>query len=411
MKIWLLNPYGPLPDEGWRKYRNILLGEELVSSGNEVTWFASRFSHHFKRFRKGSGYKTNIKNFNVSYIETKSYSNNIGIGRLIFEISYCLNAYFKLRKLDAPDLIIATDPSQFVGALGRKLAKIKSSYLILDLMDEWPELFERAAPKKIRVLIPFMVRFFKKLRKKNYSSADGVIALGANYYKLARSLASNTVNGALIYNGVNCNEFIKWARDTDVSSLIPQKNDNDIWCVYAGSLGLHGNNYDLKAIVEAAIYFSKKDDRFKFFIAGSGAGKEMILEIKDKENLDNIFFLGSLTPQKLAAVYTKCDIGMAVYGSGSNVDMPDKFYDYSASGLAIVSSLTGEVCDLIESEKIGVTYKANDHHDFIKKLIFLSNDRDKLLKIKSRSRKFGKLFDQKVQYQKIHPLIRKIQEA
>ena len=69
MKIWLLNPYGPLPDEGWRKYRNILLGEELASTGNEVTWFASRFSHHFKSFRKGSGYKTNVRCFNVEYIE------------------------------------------------------------------------------------------------------------------------------------------------------------------------------------------------------------------------------------------------------------------------------------------------------------------------------------------------------
>jgi glycosyltransferase involved in cell wall biosynthesis len=411
MKIWLLNPYGPMPDEGWRKYRHILLGETLVSDGHEVAWFASRFSHHFKKFRKGSGYITNTSNFSVSYIETTSYKNNIGIGRIIFEISYCLNAYLKLRNLDPPDFIIAADPPQFVGMLARRLAKKKSAYLILDLGDEWPELFERAAPKKFKVLIPLLVGFFKALRKKNYSSADGVLALGANYYKLAKSLATNTAHGALIYNGVDGEEFVKWAKETEVASLIPQKNDNDIWCIYAGSLGIHGDNYDLGAIVTAAMHFSKTDETIKFIVAGAGAGREWILKMKSKENLDNLFFLENLMPEQLAAVYAKCDIGMAVYGAGSNVDMPDKFYDYSTSGLAIVSSLTSEVADLIEVEKIGVNYKANDHNDFIKKLNVFVVDREKLSEFKARSRKVGKVFDQKNQYKKLHSLIREIKNT
>jgi glycosyltransferase involved in cell wall biosynthesis len=409
MEVWLLNPYGPLPDEGWRKYRNILVGEELASSGTDVTWFASRFSHHFKRNREGEGYQTNLDNFKVSYIETRSYSNNIGIGRIIFEISYCINAYIKLRNLDSPEVIIATDPSQFVGMLARKLAKLKNSYLILDMMDEWPELFEKALPKKFRIFSFFPVMFFKRLRQKNYNSADGVIALGSNYYRLALSLATNTEKGALIYNGIDCKEFDRWAKTTSVADLLPRKSESEVWCVYAGSLGLQGDNYDIPAILEAALYFSKGDSMVKFIIAGAGAGKELMLDFVSKNKLQNLLFLGNLLPEQLAAVYRNCDIGMAVYGSGSNVDMPDKFYDYTVSGLALISSLTGEAREFIERDRVGITYKANDHFDFIQKLEFLISDRDRLMDFKIRSSELGKVFDQGAQYGKLHELIRKIQ--
>lgn len=411
MKVWLLNPYGPLPNEGWRKYRNILLGEALASSGKDVTWFASKFSHHFKKYRQGDQYQTNTNNFKVHYIETRPYKNNVGIGRIIFELSYCINAYIKLRKLDAPEVIIATDPSQFVGMLARKLSKLKGSYLILDMMDEWPELFEKALPKKFRMLSFFPVLFFKWLRQKNYNYADGVIALGTNYYKLALSLAGNTKKGALIYNGVDCNEFAKWSKNASVQDLLPKKNEEEVWCIYAGSLGLQGNNYDMHAIIEAALHFAKINPKLKFFIAGAGAGKDLMLDIKRKNQLQNLFFLGNLMPERLAAVYNNCDIGMAVYGSGSNVDMPDKFYDYTASGLALISSLTGESKTFIENEKIGVTYKANDHIDFISKLKFLISDKDLLKSFKINSYKLGKLFDQGKQYSKINELIRDIQNC
>ena len=36
--IWLVNPYGPIPGEGWRAYRFNLLGEALAKAGYNVVW-------------------------------------------------------------------------------------------------------------------------------------------------------------------------------------------------------------------------------------------------------------------------------------------------------------------------------------------------------------------------------------
>ena len=407
MRILLLNPYGPLPPEGWRKYRNILLGEALAKKGHEVVWLASKFSHHFKKYRDGDFCDTEVNNFTIKYVKTTSYKKNIGLGRLWFELSYCVNAYKSID--DEFDLIIATDPSQFVGALGRILANKYNAKLILDLMDEWPELFERATSYKLRYVAKVIVPFFKLLRKKNYKRADGVIALGKNYLNLAKSLARKNTPNELIYNGMDVEQFKIWSHDTDISSPInTEKDDESIWCVYAGSLGVSGNNYDLPAIIEAAKYFNKLDTRYKFLIAGAGAGKKYILEEISKNSLANIFFLGSLEPKQLAAIYFKCDIGLAVYGPGSNVDMPDKLYDYTAAGLAIISSLTGEAKETIFSNNIGVYYEANNHKEFILQLKQLGSDASKLRVIKENSRKLGEVFDSNVQTKKIHSLINKL---
>ena len=69
--------------------------------------------------------------------------------------------------------------------------------------------------------------------------------------------------------------------------------------------------------------------------------------------MNNINYLGNLSAQKLARIYYYCDIGLAVYGNGSNVDMPDKFYDYSSCGLVVLSSLKGELKDVIEENNLG----------------------------------------------------------
>ena len=48
MKIWLINPYGPIEGENWRDYRFNQFGKYLANQGHEVIWWTSNFAHHLK---------------------------------------------------------------------------------------------------------------------------------------------------------------------------------------------------------------------------------------------------------------------------------------------------------------------------------------------------------------------------
>lgn len=408
MNIILINPYGPLPYEGWRKYRFILLGETLAEDQHNVVWYSSRFSHHFKRNRN-KVYDTGYSNFTVELVKSKKYTKNISINRLLFEISFCINLYFRLKKVKHFDLIIASDPSQFVGFLARILAREYKSKLILDFMDEWPELFEKVISSSFKkALIKPFVYYFKFLRKRNYQKADGIIALGKNYLNIAKSISRKGTPSELIYNGVDVVKMMSWSEDTsyDLEDLKENLYNHNIKCVYAGSLGMQGDNYDVEALLRAAIYFKEKN--VNFYIAGSGEGKNYLLKEISKNNLINVFILGNLPPQKLARLYKFCDIGLALYGSGSNVDMPDKFYDYSSCGLAIISSLKGELKEVIEENNLGYYYEAGNYNDLNGKLSRLIESNELLGNCKKNSKAIGIKYSVQLQFQKITSLINNI---
>lgn len=73
--------------------------------------------------------------------------------------------------------------------------------------------------------------------------------------------------------------------------------------------------------------------------------------------------------------------------------MPDKFYDYTAAGLAILNSLHGEVAQWISNHKIGYTYDPKVKDDLTLELRRLTEDTTLLEEMKSRSYQLGTYFD------------------
>jgi len=132
------------------------------------------------------------------------------------------------------------------------------------------------------------------------------------------------------------------------------------------------------------------------------------LDAIKKENLKNLFILGNLSAECLARLYCYCDIGLALYGKGSNVDMPDKFYDYSSCGLAIISSLKGELKDVIEENKLGYYYEAGNYCDLNNKLSLLIENKESLIRFKKRSKQTGLNYSIQKQFKKIVSLIDEI---
>jgi glycosyltransferase involved in cell wall biosynthesis len=171
---------------------------------------------------------------------------------------------------------------------------------------------------------------------------------------------------------------------------------------------MQGDNYDVEALLRASVFF--KDKNVDFYIAGSGEGKNYLLDEIVKNDLKNVFILGNLSAQKLARLYKFCDIGLALYGRGSNVDMPDKFYDYSSCGLAIIASLTGELKDVIVENNLGFYYEAGNYNDLIDKLSRLIESTDLLGSCKENSKSLGLTYSVEKQFKKLLLLIEKLND-
>jgi glycosyltransferase involved in cell wall biosynthesis len=180
---------------------------------------------------------------------------------------------------------------------------------------------------------------------------------------------------------------------------LPKKDINDIWFIYAGTLG---PSYDLINLLECAKFFN--GSKYKLLIAGSGPLSASVFEFSKSNS--NIIYLGKLKPIDLYPIYKLCDVGLATYKNGSNVDMPDKFYDYTAAGLAIINSLKGEVADYIEKYKLGINYDSVKPKNLLEAISSITLEN--LSIFKSNSFNIGEKFDSNVQITKLYNLVNNI---
>lgn len=396
LRIWLINPYGPLPSEGWRDYSFITFGKTLAAAGHEVTWWTSAFSHHFKRHRTEDWSDVQIcPNFTVRLVPGPGYRRNIGLGRIWRDAVFARRTYSRGKQLPAPDVILYAETPLTMGYAGYALARHHGCPVVYDQMDLWPELIANAAPKSLRGLANALFTPVYARRRRIFRSLDGAIALAEPYLHsiLRESDPGRLPPNMIIYNGVDVTAFRRAMQKPLPEALASKMAGEGIKAVFAGSLG---PSYDILNLVAVARRLHAEGSPLHIAIAGDGPLRPDVEAAA--RDLANLTYLGVLPSTQLSAVYAAADIGLSCYTAKSNVEMPDKFYDYSAAGLAIVNSLGGEVAGHIEAAGAGIQYEAGDAGSLHAALTALVADPGRLKAAKAGSYQCGDRFDSVAQH-------------
>ena len=347
MVVWIQNPFDNLPLEGYRKQRYWLMCEAFVRAGHQVVFWTSDFSHAKKRSR--------VENQNANFHESDEYSR-IDL-RLIPTLPYPKNVCFAriqshrayarewLRlaldsslssSVSRPSLIITSTPTLSAAAAALEIGRELGAKVVVDVMDAWPETFERLAPKGLRWLTkPFLAGMYRTARR-IYRDADLVTGVCERYRKL-----TGREDYYLAYHGIELKrEEGRGKKEEGWFAGAARK----IRLVYAGNLG---KTYDLATVVRAV----ETNGDFELDVAGFGEFKCACPRVR---------FHGLLSGQDLQTLLGRCDVGIVPMRPDSWVGVPYKFCDYSQAGLAIVSSLGGESSALLERCRCGATYNAGD---------------------------------------------------
>jgi glycosyltransferase involved in cell wall biosynthesis len=412
MRVWLFNPYGPIPGESWRDYSFAMMAQALEEAGHEVIWWTSSFSHHFKKFRCQDWEDRQVSSkTTIRLVPTPGYKRNIGIGRIWRDIVFAFHAFNRGKKEAAPDLIVYSESPLTFGYAGQKLAEFHKVPVIFDQMDLWPELFEQVFPTWFRPIAKLLLSPIYANRRYNYNMLDGVMALAKPYLEAAFAVAPTlrTRPSALVYNGVDVGVFrSEMLQHSESFKILHAKQAGEIWAVFAGSLG---PSYDIPAIMEVARMLEGTSSKIRLIVAGDGPYAKQVTQIVADRGNERLLFVGKLAPTVLSGLYSHCDIALCAYSSRSNVEMPDKIYDYTAAGLPIINSLIGEVSSVINDRRIGLQYRAGDSDDLLNALLRLESDTGLRAEMAENSRRSGDLYDNKVQYRKFVALVERVAQT
>lgn len=409
-QVWIINPYGILPGYSWRPTRGVLLAQTLVDAGLDVTWFTSAFNHTRKEFYPSSLPVADGSGIRFRLVSTYGYRKNIGVGRLFSEAMFAGRLMLESRRESCrPNLIIAGHATLFSGVASVLLAKWYGVPLVIDMFDLWPEIFQLAFPSKLRRFARFALSPLYWLRRQIFSHAAAVIALARINLEVAAKAANITRKDRclLVYEGIDIAGALQEDPAADIrkiSSSLDTTSAGRIRFVYAGTLG---SGYDIETILKAAAILEARKALAQIVIAGDGLWRVDVESAAMSISTDYLAYLGRrLNPTELHHLYKESQVGLCAYVRDSTVAMPSKFYDYIAEGLAIVSSLRGELADLIKDEGLGLQYEAGSADSLADAICRTTGDRELLQSFRRNAKAAAARFDSAVQYDKAVKLVR-----
>lgn len=347
MRVWIVNPFDNLPLEGNRPQRYWLMSRAFARAGHEVTFWTSDFSHSRKAKRvfppaivaelaaeSETSDTWHVEGFRLVAVATPSYRRNICLARLLSHRVLARRWTHRVAAEAVPDVVIASSPPLGLCASARNYCAARNVPLVVDIMDAWPETFERVVPK-------FLLAPLARIARANYCGASAISVVADRYRELAES-AGATVPTRRFYHGIERGP----APDRK-----PRAEGGRFTLVYAGNMGA---SYDLETLIAAV----KRENDVELELAGSGP-KENILRAAAGD-CPRIHFHGYLDEPSLRELLARADAAVVPMFPDSCVGVPYKLADYAAAGLPILNSLEGETASLIAEFQAGESYRAGE---------------------------------------------------
>jgi glycosyltransferase involved in cell wall biosynthesis len=412
MKIWLCNPYGPLPGEAWREARYAMLGRALARHGHDVIWWTASFCHHSKTVRSHVSRDITVEpNFTIRLVPTPSYKLHVGLARLRFEFLFALRLYRMARISEAPEAIVSSDVTMALAPVAESLATRFDAHLVFDILDLSPEVFAGALPSWLRSYAKTVFWPLYALRDHHFKQASAVTAVCDDYLLPGRCANPLLPEDLMltVYLGADLEAFRRSKADcSQIVKLTERfgKREDDVFAIYAGTLGVL---YDIDALLGAAKLLHATSN-LKILIAGGGPRATDIREFIAQHALSNVLLVGEVGFTELVRLYQICDIGLSLYGVNSPVAMPIKVFDYLAAGLPVVNSIGGFLEKLLRERHIGVQYKAGDATALAAALHQMSSDIVVRRKMAENARNAATEFDSTLQYGRFAKLLEHLEE-
>ena len=434
LSVWIVNPFDDIPGEGLPPLRYWSLARVLAGRGHDVTWWSSTWSHRRKAVRTVPMQMREDEGFSVRLVAVRPYAKNVSLARFASHRDFgrtferLANESVASGQLARPDVILASLPPLDSPEAAARLAKRLDALLVVDLMDVWPETFQRLlpGPRWFRQMIsPLLLGGMYRRRAAVIEAADAISTATQTYADtMLRNAAGQKLTHQkpmhLCYLGAYLQEFSPPVRVSPVAAdatatptdattqpvekpaaitPLPEKSlpDKPLACVYSGTLEA---GQDVLTAIAAAKMLSAAGTPAEIHIAGTGKFEASIRAAAAGINGScRVIIHGLLDRTAYVRLLSACDVGLVLVKPESLVTVPYKACDYAAAGLAIINSLPGELESLVTSSVAGLKYTAGDAASLARAIASLASNRPLLLNYRQGARRLAEAeFDREKTY-------------
>lgn len=382
MKVWLVNPFDPLPGgpEQWGRYAQ--LATALVTAGHHVIWWSSTFSHRFKRQVDEAAIVTACKalGMDIQLLRTPPYQRNVSLRRMHSHRAFGEEFFGQAQTHAPPDIILASSPPLESAMHAAKLARQWNISCVIDIQDQWPDNFVRVMPSLLRPFRRLLLARLYGAERSAYSQADAIIGVAQGYVDHGTAIGGAKLRTGVFPLGVDVDALdATMAEGRRVFGDHWRKPDGQVWFLYSGSLS---HNYDVLTIIRAARLVQRKyGDCARFMITGTGELANQAAALVRNHGLTNVTLTGFLDFMEWACILSQADAGFNASFPDALIYLPNKIFYYLTAGAAVLNTIPGECEELVRKHDCGLTYRAGNPQDCfaaVSRLIDSANDRRRM---------------------------------
>ena len=318
---------------------------ELVKRGHEVTVLTG-----FPQYPKGKIYK--------GYGFRKEYEhewNGIRIERLkvlprgktpIGMLLNCLTFVTEGRKwvkhcAQKYDAVYVFEVSPVtVGLPAVEYKKKFGTPIYFNVQDLWPENVEVV----LGIHNKFVIGKINKIVDTIYSASDKILCSSNGFVENIKA------------RGVPAEKLVFWPQFCDEPDFTSVEKPeiysvDDFKIVFAGNIG-EAQGLDL--LIETAKSLKDRSD-IKFYLVGDGRARKRLENTAKKENLDNVIFVGKVSPEEADRYIHFADCAYLSFKDNEvfNMTIPAKLQSYMACGTPILAAAGGESAEIIKKADCG----------------------------------------------------------
>lgn len=347
MRIWLANHYALPPNIPGIRRAYELANEWATEEDAEVTLWLSKFIHPTREYITQEQINSieKVKGLKFKWLWSFPHKKN-DIKRMVnmasFSILFFLTGLFERR----PDVIVASSPHLFTGFVGWMLSKVKRCPVVFEVRDLWPDSLTKMGGLNNKLIVSILTWMESFL----YRNATKVVVLTEYQRKFVAAKGIPMEKIELIPNGIVVSS---WKPTPSNRSVYREKmgvSENDYVAIYTGA---HGEANALEYVVQAAKHV--KPD-VKIVLIGDGPEKDGLLRIKEAEGLENVIFIDPVSKAEIFDYVYAADCGIISLTDNEifRGARPNKLFDYSFIGLPIITSVDGEIRDIVEENQLGI---------------------------------------------------------
>lgn len=375
MRVWVIQEGEPITfvDGGNRLFRTEMLVNRLVERGHSVLRWSSTFDHLRKTFRfcdardvlLGSNLRYHFLHSPTAYRKNLSMAH----GHHNREIR---DAFLKkIAEEVAPDLIFCSLPPLPLAQAAADYAHRYHIPLVFDIRDSWPDsiLDNMSVPK--RWLWELFLRSESRRSRRLMQRPLAITAISQGHLRWALKLADR--------------QQCEWDR------VFPMAYEEPPQCLFQDererlelyrrigakpqqklvtAIGRIGSAFDFNLLVRLAEEFLREGrDDVHFILAGEDVCPSLFRWRKRYPK--NLSITGWLDQRHLQQILSLTTVGLLPYKHIHCPALRNKPLDFLSFGVPLLSSLRGDVDDLIRERRLGLTFTPSDIASLRRSLDFL----------------------------------------